>query len=107
MKDVKPGDWIDLPLLILEEDEIRTQSGVTSNTWVIELGPACPVSPERSSSVMVGAGVQSRVLMTKAQSTPSPRDTASEDAPGVLPERASHPQVPFAGRGPLPHTACK
>ena len=39
--------------------------------------------------------------------TPSPRDTASEDAPGVLPERASHPQVPFAGRGPLPHTACK
>src|SRR5215469_2498346 len=80
------------------------QSGVTSNTWVIELGPACPVSPERSSSVRVGAGGQSRVLMTKAQSTPSPRDTASEDAPGVLPERA---QVPFAGRGPLPHTACK
>ena len=42
----------------------------------------------KSSSVGDVDGGQSRVFTTHAQSTPSPRDTASVDAPGVLPDRA-------------------
>jgi hypothetical protein len=36
-------------------------------------------------SVAAVAGSQSGVLMTQAQSTPSPHDSAQVDAPGVLP----------------------
>ena len=52
-------------------------SGVLFRIWSIAVSS--------TSSVCVVAGGQSRVLMTYAQSTPSPRDLANEDAPGVLP----------------------
>ena len=69
---------------------------------MIEFGLIGGVTSNRSLSVGEVDGGQSRVLMTQAQSIPSPRDTASEEAPGVLPERAAP-----AARGPLPQTAWK
>jgi hypothetical protein len=66
----------------------------------MEFGLMGGVRSNRSLSVGEVAGGQSRVLMTHAQSIPSPRDTARVDAPGVLPERAAP-----AALGPLPHTA--
>ena len=55
-------------------------SGVLFRIWSIAVSS--------TSNVCVVAGGQSRVLITYAQSAPSPRDLAKEDAPGVLPARA-------------------
>src|SRR5262249_27527375 len=74
--------------------------GVVSRRWVIEFGLTGGFRSKRSLSVGEVDGGQSRVLMPKAKSIPSPRDPASEEAPGVLPERAKP-----AARGPLPQTA--
>jgi hypothetical protein len=82
-------------------------SGVVSSRCVIEFNGVGGVRPFKSSSVGEVAGGKLRVLIVYAQSMPSPRDTASVDAPGVLPERASHQNVPLLGRGPFPHTACR
>ena len=77
---------------------VAHEIGVVSRRCVIEFGLIGGVMSNRSLSVGEVDGGQSRVLMTQAQSTPSPRDTASEEAPGVLPDRAPP-------RGPLPQAA--
>src|ERR1700733_4960867 len=68
----------------------------------VEFSSASMLLNNAPGSVAAVAGGQSRVLMTQAQSTPSARDSAQVDAPGVLPSRADP-----AARGPLPQTACK
>src|SRR5437773_12547037 len=73
---------------------VAHEIGVVSRRCVIEFGLIGGVMSNRSLSVGEVDGAQSRALMTQAQSTPSPRDTASEEAPGVLPERAP-PRGPF------------
>ena len=62
--------------------------GVVSSTCVIDSGLIGADVSNKSSSVGDVDGGQSRVLTTHAQSTPSQRETASVEEPGVLPDRA-------------------
>ena len=72
--------WAERPCQNPDGTNVDHGIGVVSRRWVIEF--------PRSSSVGEVDGGQLRVLMTYVQSTPSLRDTASDEAPGVLPERA-------------------